>query len=245
MKRGLALALLLALAPAARAQGPELDSPAVRAGLDAIRPAALESHLRFLADDLLEGRGTGTRGYDLAARYVASRFQALGLEPGGVNETWFQPLPFRRADVLRGRCELTLLRRGAATQLVLGRDYLMSADTYRTESEVTGDLLYAGYGITAPSRNTTISRARRQGQDRGGAGGRPALLDAARLFERPREGCQPRGARGDRRAHDPLARRTAARPWDRVEHGSGCRRFAGWTNTASPTESAAISARPR
>src|SRR5262249_3413558 len=95
---------------------------------------------------------TGTRGYDLAARYVASRFQALGLEPGGVNETWFQPLSFRRADVVRGRCELTLLRHGAATQLVLGRDYLMSAATYRTESDVTGDLMYVGYGITAPEQ---------------------------------------------------------------------------------------------
>jgi peptidase M28-like protein len=147
------LAALLALAlgatgPAA-AQGPELDAPAVRAGLDAIRPAALESHLRFLADDLLEGRGTGTRGYDLAARYVASRFEALGLDPGGERGSWFQPLPLRRAELLRARCGVTLLRRGAASELTLGRDFLMSADTYRTESDVTGDVVYVGFGITA------------------------------------------------------------------------------------------------
>ena len=154
MRRTLALALALALglgwALPARAQRPGLDSPAVRTGLDAIHPAALASHLRYLADDLLEGRGTGTRGYDLAARYVASRFEALGLEPGGERGSWFQPLPLRRADLLRGRCGLTLLRRGAASVLVLGRDFLMSADTYRTESDVTGALVYAGYGITAP-----------------------------------------------------------------------------------------------
>jgi hypothetical protein len=146
------LALALGATRPAAAQGPELDSPAVRAGLAAIRPAALESHMRFLADDLLEGRGTGTRGYDVAARYVASRLEALGLEPAGQRGSWFQPLPLRRADLLRARCGVTLLRRGAASELTLGRDFLMSADTYRTESDVTGEVVYVGFGITAPER---------------------------------------------------------------------------------------------
>ncbi|MBO9713123.1 M20/M25/M40 family metallo-hydrolase [Sphingomonas sp.] len=57
-------------------------------------PEAVKAHVDFLADDLLEGRETGTRGYDLAARYVATRFEALGLVPGGPNGSWYQQVPF-------------------------------------------------------------------------------------------------------------------------------------------------------
>lgn len=53
----------------------------------------VHADVAFLADDLLEGRGTGTRGYDLGARYVAARFDALGLKPGGQNG-WYQDVPF-------------------------------------------------------------------------------------------------------------------------------------------------------
>ena len=56
-------------------------------------PERVRADVAFLADDLLEGRGTGTRGYDLAARYVAARFEALGLKPGG-KDGWYQDIPF-------------------------------------------------------------------------------------------------------------------------------------------------------
>jgi hypothetical protein len=51
----------------------------VEQGMAAIRGQAIRAHMRFLADDLLEGRATATRGYDIAAKYVAARFEALGL----------------------------------------------------------------------------------------------------------------------------------------------------------------------
>src|SRR5688500_17778188 len=51
--------------------------------VDRIRAAELAAHIKFLADDLLEGRAPATRGGDLAARYIAAQFEALGLEPGG------------------------------------------------------------------------------------------------------------------------------------------------------------------
>lgn len=46
-------------------------------------PQAVRAHVTFLADDLLEGRDTGSRGYDIAASYVASQFVAMGLKPAG------------------------------------------------------------------------------------------------------------------------------------------------------------------
>src|SRR5881409_1232035 len=53
---------------------------------------AMDAHLRFLASDLLEGRAPATRGGRLATEYIAAQFQALGLQPAGVNGTYFQPV---------------------------------------------------------------------------------------------------------------------------------------------------------
>src|SRR5207248_6149848 len=52
-------------------------------GLTAIAPGTIAAHVRFLADDLLEGRGTGERGHAVAERYVVSQMQILGLRPAG------------------------------------------------------------------------------------------------------------------------------------------------------------------
>ena len=87
MHRVLVLSVLIGLTPvrpalAAPSRPAPLPAAVLRAARD-LRPEGLEAHVRFLADDLLEGRGTGTRGYELAARYVESRLRALGLAPGG------------------------------------------------------------------------------------------------------------------------------------------------------------------
>src|SRR5438105_15467538 len=71
---------------------PALDPPpAAVAGITAER---MRSHMSFLADDLLEGRGTGTRGHEIAARYVQTQFELLGLKPAGVNG-YRQQVPLR------------------------------------------------------------------------------------------------------------------------------------------------------
>ena len=54
--------------------------------------AALDAHLKFLASDLLEGRAPATRGGRLATEYIATQFQALGLQPAGANGSYFQPV---------------------------------------------------------------------------------------------------------------------------------------------------------
>ena len=96
---GFLLALLLAAPPAdLKAQG--------EPGLQAIRAEALSAHVRFLADDLLEGRGTGSRGHAMAARYFATQLQALGLMPAGENGTYFQTVPFLGMTVQPEKCAL-------------------------------------------------------------------------------------------------------------------------------------------
>jgi Zn-dependent M28 family amino/carboxypeptidase len=56
--------------------------------------AQLRADIRFLASDLLEGRRTGTRGYDIAAEYVAARLASLGIGPGA-EAGYFQPVRLR------------------------------------------------------------------------------------------------------------------------------------------------------
>ena len=58
----------------------------------------MRADVEFLASDSLEGRDTGSRGYLIAADYVASQFRAIGLEPAGDKGSWFQQVPFRRAS---------------------------------------------------------------------------------------------------------------------------------------------------
>src|SRR3954447_16871319 len=52
----------------------------------------LRAHIKFLSDDLLEGRGTGARGGELAAKYIAAQFEALGLRGGAPQGSFFQPV---------------------------------------------------------------------------------------------------------------------------------------------------------
>jgi Zn-dependent M28 family amino/carboxypeptidase len=137
------------IALAANAPKPQpVPAPVMAAGR-AIDPAKLEGHVRFLADDKLEGRGTGTRGYDKAAQYVAEQMQSLGLEPGGVGG-YLQPVPFLRADLQRAACAFELRRGGESLPLEVGRDVLLSPDYLRTKWTTEAALVFAGYGVSAP-----------------------------------------------------------------------------------------------
>jgi hypothetical protein len=125
-------------------------SSATELGMPQVSPAALESHIRFLADDSLEGRGTGTRGFDLAARYIASCYSQLGLQPAGTRG-YMQPVPFRSGRTVEGST-LVLQRAGVARELRLGREYVPFSDLSRREVEITGPVTFVGFGVTALER---------------------------------------------------------------------------------------------
>ena len=76
----------------------DLSSDGVASALHAIRPEAIEAHIRFLADDLLEGRAPGSRGFEIASRYVETHFRTLGLHPAGVEGGFIQPVPLRESS---------------------------------------------------------------------------------------------------------------------------------------------------
>ncbi len=131
-----ATALLLSTAPLAFAQSAD-PARAV------ITPAAMEAHVTFLSDDLLEGRDTGTPGYDIAARYVATQYHALGLEPA-VDGGWYQQVPFNQISASTSSPPRMTLPDGAA----LGENAIVRMPA--VANPVTGNAAFVGYGLVDP-----------------------------------------------------------------------------------------------
>ncbi|MBA3297500.1 MAG: hypothetical protein H0U19_11230, partial [Acidobacteria bacterium] len=77
------------------------------------------SHVKFLADDRLQGRDTGSNGHRKAAEYVAAEFRRTGLEPGGVNG-YLQPVAFRSRRIVEETSRLVLVRDAKTENVVLG-----------------------------------------------------------------------------------------------------------------------------
>jgi Peptidase family M28 len=132
---GFAALSLSISAPAQQATAPD---PAFSA-------EAFRAHVAFLADDLLEGREAGTRGFDIAARYVATQFEALGLTPGA-NGGWYQPVDFVQVT-LAGAPALTV----AGRTFTQGRDIAMRAGADAAPLSLEAPLVFAGYGLDMPS----------------------------------------------------------------------------------------------
>ena len=112
--------------------------------------AALQAHLRFLASPLLEGRETGTRGFDIAAAYVASHFARLGLKPLGEAGGYAQPLRLRTARLAASAPVLRLWRGAQSEALTYLDEFSTRPDLSDTRSEVTAPLVFAGFGIQSP-----------------------------------------------------------------------------------------------
>lgn len=126
----------------------QLFPPEVLESSQSITPGEIEAHVTFLADDLLEGRNTGSRGHEIAARYVATRFLDAGLEPAGTDGGWYQPVPLRSAILESATMEVRVGRRWIP--LEWKEDFAVVADPERTRSLVEGEVVFVGFGITAP-----------------------------------------------------------------------------------------------
>jgi len=124
-------------------------SDGAKSAAAAIRPEPLASHIRFLADDLLGGRDPGTPGYDVAARYVASQLQAIGLRPAGEAGTYFQRVPFVRATPLSGALEFSG-GQGAPVKFVQGENMILLTDLDQGLTDVSGEVVFAGYALSVP-----------------------------------------------------------------------------------------------
>lgn len=116
-----------------------------------IEENALRAHVKFLSDDLLEGRGPGARGGMLAAKYIAAQFEALGLEPAA-DRSYFQlvqmigsrPDPSNRLVVKSG---------AGVSEFRFADEFVGGTDQEQTEVPISGDIVFVGYGVSAPEAN--------------------------------------------------------------------------------------------
>jgi Zn-dependent M28 family amino/carboxypeptidase len=147
-------AALLALLPALAAAAPAspaapADRPADRAAQE-INAKTLQAPIRYLADDLLEGRGPATRADKLTQLYLATALQSLGLEPGAGKGSYIQPVDV--VGVTSGPPESWEFRKGSETQTYKSGDQFIAASGVAEESSgVDGaEVVFVGYGIQAP-----------------------------------------------------------------------------------------------
>jgi Zn-dependent M28 family amino/carboxypeptidase len=137
--------------PQAAEAAPQLGLPAdVMASMQGIDPHRIAEHVRFLADDLLEGRGPGTRGGDIAANYIAAQFALYGLKPAGDNGSYLQKVDFIGVKTLPGTTASLLPAQGAAMDLKLGEDYVAGNQTQTDSADIDAPIVFVGYGIEAP-----------------------------------------------------------------------------------------------
>lgn len=107
---------------------------------------AFMTHMSALGDDAMAGRRPGTPGFDSAAAYVEREARALGLDPGGIDGTYRQPISFRQSLVDAGSAAFSV----AGTPLTYVSDFSLSPRVLTSETELTAPMVFAGFGIRAP-----------------------------------------------------------------------------------------------
>ena len=149
---GTASALLMAAAwqPVAGQGGSKPNEPQVAAAEEAINEPALRGPIRFLADDLLEGRGPGSRGDKLTQLYLATQFQSLGLKPAAPGGGWLQPVPLVGVTT-HVPPVLAFQQGGKSLELKRHDDYVITSGRPQQQVSVKdAEIVFVGYGIQAP-----------------------------------------------------------------------------------------------
>lgn len=120
-----------------------------------ITEAEIREHIYYLASDALRGRDTGDEGYEFAAQYAAAQFLAAGVSPlipgqdGGLG--YLQPLPMTKRS-FGPENSATLTDGGRSFSLEFGTDYFVVSNSTREREEISGDLVFVGYGIEDSAR---------------------------------------------------------------------------------------------
>jgi Zn-dependent M28 family amino/carboxypeptidase len=116
-----------------------------------LNETAMRAHIKFLSSDLLEGRGTGARGGEIAANYIAAQMEALGLKGPGSNGSFFQPVALVgvKADP---NTKLVISGRNGKETFKFADDFVAFTGAQTEEVDVDADMIFVGYGINAPEQ---------------------------------------------------------------------------------------------
>jgi Zn-dependent M28 family amino/carboxypeptidase len=123
--------------------------PSAAAAMKSIDPQRIRAHVKFLASDLLEGRGTGQRGGDIAAEYIVTELESYGLKPAGDNGTYMQKVPMVGITT-EPSTSIYFLQAGKTQKVKLGDDIVAMDETQNEADDIDADVVFVGYGIEAP-----------------------------------------------------------------------------------------------
>jgi Zn-dependent M28 family amino/carboxypeptidase len=124
---------------------------AAHAAAESISPARIRAHARFLSLNLLEGRGPGTRGGQLAADYIATQFALSGLQPAGADGTYFQNVPLYAVHTDDEKTKFAFVpANGKPVDLGYGTEIVAKDETGQTDADFDAPIVFIGYGIDAP-----------------------------------------------------------------------------------------------
>ncbi len=110
------------------------------------------NHVKFLADDSLEGRDTGSEGLRKAETYAVEQFQKAGLEPAG-SDGFFQPVRLLQFQIDEAKSSLSLVSSGQVKPLSFADEAFFSTRLTRASVNLTAPLVFIGYGLKIPEKN--------------------------------------------------------------------------------------------
>jgi Zn-dependent M28 family amino/carboxypeptidase len=114
-----------------------------------VKDEHIKADIRFLSSDQLEGRGTGARGGDIAARYISNQFELAGLKPLGGKGGYLQQVPMVGITT-EPESSLTLKTPTESMNLKQLDECVIMDETQKPVSDISADVVFVGYGITAP-----------------------------------------------------------------------------------------------
>jgi Zn-dependent M28 family amino/carboxypeptidase len=153
MKRlGTFLSVIIVCISAAFAQ--TAPSPAAQKAMNAIDAEKIRATVKYLSDDALQGRGTGQKGGDMAADWIAAQFKSYGLAPAGDQGTYFQQVNFFGVTTDPKQTRFAFVpKSGPEIALKFADDYVANDQTHAQKSEIDAPVVFVGYGISAPEYN--------------------------------------------------------------------------------------------
>lgn len=191
------------------------DGEAFQASLPAAKPSAIQAHLEFLADDLLEGRDTGSRGHEIASKYIATQFKLYGLDPAGT-DGYYQRIRFRSSRLVQQTLPTFSLQFGEShIELNYPSQFMTPPSASHEVAEVTADMVFVGYGLVSEQFGINdYADLDVNGKIVVVLQGRPDFLpseEAAHLNAQKTQNAVDRGAVGFVTLHSPSAEQI--RPW--------------------------------
>jgi Zn-dependent M28 family amino/carboxypeptidase len=153
-KIALSLVLSFSLAVAAQSKPGSTGSglpAAAQQAMNSINAEKIRATVKYLSDDSLEGRGTGQKGGDKAADWIAAQLKSYGVLPAGDNGTFFQSVNFYGVTTDPAQTHFEFVpKSGESMTLKFADDYVATDQTHSEKSEIDAPIVYVGYGINAP-----------------------------------------------------------------------------------------------